>query len=79
MIRMPAGAGEGRAREPMLLQVHDELVFEVPEAEAKATADLVRRTMEAAASLGVPLVAEAGTGHSWAEAHWSADSPSTFA
>ncbi len=33
------------------------------------TADLVRRTMEAAASLGVPLVAEAGTGHSWAEAH----------
>ena len=69
MIRIPpalAGAGlHGR----MLLQVHDELVLEVPEAEAKETADLVRRTMEAAASLGVPLVAEAGTGHSWAEAH----------
>src|SRR3954454_20962521 len=69
MIRIPpalAGAGLSGC---MLLQVHDELVLEVPEAEAKETAGLVRRTMEGAASLGVPLVAEAGTGHSWAEAH----------
>ena len=53
----------------MLLQVHDELVFEVPEGEASETSDTVRRVMEGAASLGVPLVAEAGTGHSWADAH----------
>ena len=69
MIRIPPTLADGKLQGRMLLQVHDELVLEVPEAEAAETADLVRRTMEAAASLGVPLVAEAGTGHSWAEAH----------
>lgn len=53
----------------MLLQVHDELLFEVPEAQVEETAAEVRRVMEGAVSLGVPLVAEAGWGHSWAEAH----------
>jgi DNA polymerase-1 len=69
MIRIPPALADAGLHGRMLLQVHDELVLEVPEAEANETADLVRRTMEAAASLGVPLVAEAGTGHSWAEAH----------
>ncbi|GIL41765.1 DNA polymerase I [Roseiterribacter gracilis] len=53
----------------MLLQVHDELVFEVPETHAEATAAIVRTEMERAATLGVPLVAEAGWGKSWADAH----------
>jgi DNA polymerase I len=53
----------------MLLQVHDELVFEVPETHAEATAAIVRTEMERAATLGVPLVAEAGWGRSWADAH----------
>jgi DNA polymerase-1 len=53
----------------MLLQVHDELVFEVPEAEAEATAALVRSIMESVATLRVPLSVEVGQGHSWAEAH----------
>jgi DNA polymerase-1 len=53
----------------MLLQVHDELLFEVPEAEADRTAAVARDVMQAAASLRVPLVAETGTGRSWAEAH----------
>ena len=53
----------------MLLQVHDELVFEVPEAEATATAALVREVMEGAAQLSVPLAVEVGHGRSWAEAH----------
>ena len=44
----------------MLLQVHDELVFEVPEAEADATAELVKKTMENAAFLSVPLTVEVG-------------------
>jgi DNA polymerase-1 len=73
MIRVPpalAGAGLG-AR--MLLQVHDELLFEVPEAEIEATKALVREVMEGAAApavhLSVPLVAEAGVGATWAEAH----------
>jgi DNA polymerase-1 len=69
MIRIPPALTNAGLKGRMLLQVHDELVLEVPEAEATETADLVRQTMEAAASLGVPLVAEAGTGHSWAEAH----------
>ena len=69
MIRIPPALADAGLQGRMLLQVHDELVLEVPEAEAAETADLVRQTMEAAASLSVPLVAEAGTGHSWAEAH----------
>jgi DNA polymerase-1 len=57
----------------MLLQVHDELLFEVPESELEATSALVREVMEGAAApvveLSVPLIAEAGIGDSWAEAH----------
>ncbi len=53
----------------MLLQVHDELLFEAPEAEAGAMAALARRVMESAATLSVPLVVETGTGRHWAEAH----------
>jgi DNA polymerase-1 len=61
------------ARQPldarMLLQVHDELVLEVAEGEAAAAEALVRRAMEGAAELRVPLDVEVGTGRSWAEAH----------
>jgi DNA polymerase-1 len=53
----------------MLLQVHDELVFEVPEAEVEATSALVKQIMESVATLRVPLSVEIGQGHSWAEAH----------
>ena len=73
MIRIPdALTGEGlRAR--MLLQVHDELLFEVPEAEIEATARVVGTVMEGACAphceLSVPLVVETGWAHSWDEAH----------
>jgi DNA polymerase-1 len=54
----------------MLLQVHDELVFEVPEKQAEALATFVKQRMEAAIDLGeVPLVAETGLGRNWFEAH----------
>ena len=53
----------------MLLQVHDELVFEVPEAEVTDTGAVVTRTMEGAAHLDVPLTVDIGTGTSWADAH----------
>jgi DNA polymerase-1 len=57
----------------MLLQVHDELLFEVPEAEVEATAALVKKVMEGATrpplDLSVPLVAETGVADNWAEAH----------
>jgi DNA polymerase-1 len=53
----------------LLLQVHDELVFEVPDAELEATKALVKNVMESVVSLDVPLTAEAGSGASWAAAH----------
>jgi DNA polymerase-1 len=57
----------------MLLQVHDELVFEVPAAEAEATCALARTVMEKAAlpavDLSVPLVVDARAAANWDEAH----------
>ena len=57
----------------MLLQVHDELLFEVPEEEVETTISLVRDIMEKASlpvlSLSVPLTVDAGIGDNWAEAH----------
>jgi DNA polymerase-1 len=73
MIRVLPALDEAGLGAKLLLQVHDELLFEVPEAEVDATTKLVREVMENAAApvvdLSVPLVAEAGTGRSWAEAH----------
>jgi len=74
MIRMPAaltGAGLERAR--MLLQVHDELIFEVPEDDVAATIDVVRKVMVAAPTpgrdLSVPLVVDAKAADNWEAAH----------
>ena len=57
----------------MLLQVHDELVFEVPEAEVEKTLPVVKKVMEEAphpaVSLSVPLAVEAHAAHNWDEAH----------
>ncbi|MEO3434790.1 DNA polymerase I [Inquilinus sp. CAU 1745] len=69
MARLPDALEEAGLKARMLLQVHDELVFEAPEAEAEKTAEIARRVMEASATLGVPLVAEAGIGDNWAAAH----------
>ncbi len=69
MVRVPSALAKAGLGARMLLQVHDELLFEVPDAERDDTAALVRQVMEGAATLGVPLVAEAGFGANWAEAH----------
>ena len=53
----------------LLLQVHDELVLEVAEGDLALVEVLVRREMERAAELKVPLEVEVGSGRSWAEAH----------
>jgi DNA polymerase-1 len=53
----------------MILQVHDELVFESPAAERERAVELVRGGMEEAAELSVPLRVETGSGANWAEAH----------
>ena len=63
--RLPAVAPGAR----LLLQVHDELVFEAPEAEIAATVDLVRAVMEKPYPLSVPLVVGVGVGKSWGDAH----------
>ena len=69
MIRLPAVLEDAGLGARMLLQVHDELLFEVPDGELDDTAALVARTMEGAAHLSVPLTVETGRGRSWAEAH----------
>ncbi len=53
----------------MLLQVHDELVFEVPNSEIETVTTLVREEMEGAMKLSVPLKVDVGTGANWLEAH----------
>jgi DNA polymerase-1 len=53
----------------MVMQVHDELVFEVPEARVKAVSEKIVELMSGAASLRVPLLVEAGSGSDWDEAH----------
>ena len=53
----------------MLLQVHDELLFEVPRLEREPADDLIRRKMEAVRVLDVPLKVEIGWGANWTEAH----------
>ena len=53
----------------MILQVHDELVLEVPVGEAGEAEALVRTAMEGAAELRVPLDVEVGRASSWADAH----------
>ncbi len=69
----PALAAEGLTGTRMLMQVHDELVFEVPEAEVAGATAVIRRVMERAAepaiTLSVPLGVEIGTGPNWGAAH----------
>jgi DNA polymerase-1 len=73
MGRIPEALAQAGLKARMLLQVHDELLFEVPEAEADDTARVVKAVMEAACEphceLSVPLVVETGRGKNWDEAH----------
>jgi DNA polymerase-1 len=74
MARMPAAlADAGLSEVKMLLQVHDELVFEAPEGQAETAGKVIRTVMmgaaEPALTLSVPLEVEIGIGKSWGEAH----------
>ena len=73
MVRMPAALEEAGLKARMLLQVHDELVFEAPEAEAERLMEVARRVMERApepaVALSVPLTVEARAALNWDEAH----------
>ncbi|MFY9977558.1 MAG: DNA polymerase I [Candidatus Sulfotelmatobacter sp.] len=65
MIRIDAAVRERRLKSRMTLQVHDELVFEVPEDEIEIMRPLVREHMEKAHELAVPLLVEMGVGPNW--------------
>ncbi|MGQ0712622.1 MAG: DNA polymerase I [Gemmatimonadaceae bacterium] len=67
MIRIDAALRSDSLRAKMLLQVHDELVFECPPEELDAVGVIVRREMEEAAELSVPLVVDIGIGDNWLE------------
>ncbi|MBI3710722.1 MAG: DNA polymerase I [Proteobacteria bacterium] len=73
MVRIPEALAKKKLSAKLLLQVHDELLFELPPKEREATVEAVTAVMEDAAKpaveLTVPLVVEHGHGRSWAEAH----------
>ena len=73
MVRLPEALGAAGLSATMLLQVHDELIFEVQDDEAEAAVQLITSIMETAhqpaLTLDVPLIAEAGIAESWSDAH----------
>ncbi|WP_417833499.1 DNA polymerase I [Thalassospira xiamenensis] len=69
MIAVPGALLDAGLKTRMLLQVHDELIFEAPEDETEKAVKVIREVMENAAHLSVPLIADAGIGDSWADAH----------
>jgi DNA polymerase-1 len=69
MVRVHRRIGNEGLRGRMILQVHDELVFDAPLAEVAPLTELVRHEMEHAAQLTVPIVVDVGVGRNWAEAH----------
>jgi len=69
MIRIHEALVRQELKAKMLLQVHDELVFEVPREERDHVTDLVRSIMEGVYDLGVPLKVNISSGDNWAEAH----------
>ncbi len=73
MIKMPEVFSDEKLNAKMLLQVHDELVFEVPEEEMEKTIPIVKSVMESAAlpalEISVPLTVDCGVGDNWNEAH----------
>ncbi len=68
MIAVDRALREARMRTRMLLQVHDELLFEVPEGELDAVRSVIVREMEGAATLAVPLKVDVGVGNNWLQA-----------
>ena len=68
MIRIHAELRQRRLQARLLLQVHDELVLEVPDGELEDVKRLTKATMESAMPLAVPLLVEVGVGPNWRDA-----------
>jgi len=69
MVKVDAALSEGAFKTRMLLQVHDELLFEVPKSEVERVKPLIEECMRDALLLKVPVLVETGTGRTWLEAH----------
>ena len=69
MNKMPGTLKEAGLKTAMILQVHDELIFETPEAEIEQASALIKKVMENIVTLTVPLEVEIGTGQNWTQAH----------
>jgi DNA polymerase-1 len=69
MLRIHRALAAANMESRMILQVHDELLFEVPEGELERAQEMVREAMENAMALAVPLKVDMGTGTNWLEAH----------
>ena len=69
MINIHARLGKMKVGTKMLLQVHDELLFDVPKTELEEMTAVIKEEMERAMPLKVPVIAEAGHGDNWLEAH----------
>jgi DNA polymerase-1 len=69
MVEIDAALSADGLLSRMILQVHDELVFEVPKDEVKALSALVRSRMQGVYELKVPLLVDIGVGANWREAH----------
>ena len=68
MVRIDGLLAAGEHRSAMLLQVHDELVFECPPEELERVSAMVKREMEGACELKVPLLVDIGVGDNWRDA-----------
>jgi DNA polymerase-1 len=69
MVKVDRAIKAANLRAKMVLQIHDELVFDVPRDEAETLSEIVKREMAGAIDFGVPLVVEVGVGKNWLEAH----------
>ena len=69
MIKIDKELSKGKFKSKMLLQVHDELVFDVHKSEKSEVTKIIRKSMENAVSLAVPLTVDIGAGNNWLEAH----------
>jgi DNA polymerase-1 len=69
MIQIGRDFRERGLKARMILQVHDELLFELPMREHETVRDIVREKMERAVELSVPIQVDIGHGKNWAEAH----------
>ena len=69
MIAIQNKLDKGSWQSKMLLQVHDELVFDVPKEEIETLQTMIKNEMENAFSLDVPLMVDIGIGSNWLEAH----------